>query len=168
MNKSTAKPCAQCPFVLNRTQGYIGPYQSGDDLHAIARQDGVFPYHMTMDTPSETNCRGIALYRKSIAKLQNDPGIRELEAAVIAANTSEQSVPAFQLGQYHSTVRPGAYAFDSPQQGIVKIGDFEMRYTDLTVGQIACSRCNGDGHHTIPHTDMDTICELCNGTGVER
>lgn len=167
MNKSTAKPCAQCPFVLNRTQGYIGPYQSGDDLHAIARQDGVFPCHMTMDTPSETNCRGIALYRKSIAKLQNDPEIQELEAAVIAENTSEQSVPPFQLGQYHSTVRSRMHAFDLPQQGIVKIGDFEMRYTDLKVEQMACSRCNGDGYHTVPHTRMDTVCELCNGTGMK-
>lgn len=167
MNKSTAKPCAQCPFVLNRTRGYIGPYQSGDDLHAIARQDGVFPCHMTMDTPSETNCRGIALYRKSIAKLQNDPEIQELEAAVIAENTSEQSVPPFQLGQYHSTVRSRMHAFDLPQQGIVKIGDFEMRYTDLKIEQMACRRCNGDGYHTIPHTGLDKVCELCNGTGMK-
>ncbi len=26
----------------------------------------------------------------------------------------------------------------------------------------------GDGYHTVPHTGMGTVCELCDGTGVKR
>lgn len=101
MKKSKAKPCKECPYVLGRTQGYIGAYESGNDLHRIATQDGLFPCHLTMSTPKETNCRGIALYRRAIAKRQFDPAIQALEDAVVDHNQSETCVPPFQLGVYH-------------------------------------------------------------------
>lgn len=63
--------------------------------------------------------------------------------------------------------RKGMLAFDLPQQGVMKIGDIEVKYSDLTVEQIACRRCNGDGYHAVPYTRLDTICELCNGTGMK-
>ena len=63
--------------------------------------------------------------------------------------------------------RKGMYAFDLPQQGVMKIGDVEVKYSDLTVKSMKCRRCNGDGYHTIPHAGLDTVCELCNGTGMK-
>ena len=98
---STAKPCNECPFVKNRMQGYIGPYESAAELHTLATMDGVFPCHKTMMTPEPTNCRGIALYRRKICKMQDDDKMQEFENRIVDLNQTEEAVPAFKLVEYH-------------------------------------------------------------------
>ena len=50
---TTAKPCKECPFVLNRTKGYIGGYTSAQELHQLANSEIEFECHLTMNNDDE-------------------------------------------------------------------------------------------------------------------
>lgn len=101
---TTKKPCAECPFVLGRTKGFIGDYESGDDLHRLAASDVKFPCHKTMGADAEVHCRGIQLYRKVICKKLHDKDAdKNMTDVVQALSDSEKAVPPFQLSTYHST-----------------------------------------------------------------
>lgn len=47
------------------------------------------------------NCRGIALYRRKICKMQDDGKMQELENRIVDLNQTEEAVPAFKLVEYH-------------------------------------------------------------------
>lgn len=103
MKTSCGKPCPECPFVKGRTQGYIGEYESGDELHRLATMDVEFPCHKTMGTKSETNCRGISIYRKAICKHMGDENLQNLQDEIVKANPAEVPAPPFRLGEYHAS-----------------------------------------------------------------
>lgn len=104
---SCPKPCAQCPYVLNRTQGFTGPYAAGE-LHTMAASEMVFPCHMTMK-PGNTGqrCRGIDLYRDQLCKSPRNPvELLAQRETVREHGATEKAVASFQLAEYHSKVRP--------------------------------------------------------------
>lgn len=104
---TTKKPCKECPFVLERTKGYIGDYDSGDDLHRLASSDVEFPCHKTTNSDDPVSCTGIQLYRKGICKrMRSKDAAKNMQDVVALHAETETAVAPFQLGAYHEM--PGA------------------------------------------------------------
>lgn len=98
------KPCKQCPYVLNRTQGFTGPYKPGE-LHTLAALDQRFPCHMAQSQEDPPRCRGIDLYRNQLCKRPRDPVEAQAQDATVRAHgATEKAVAPFGLDEYHSTL----------------------------------------------------------------
>lgn len=104
---SCPAPCAQCPYVMNRTAGFTGPYEP-EELHTMAASEQQFPCHMTMKVGSPSpRCRGIDLYRDGLCKSPRD--FREAAAqreTVRQHGATEEAVKPFGLVEHHSVIRP--------------------------------------------------------------
>ena len=79
--------CSECPFSKNSVPGWLGPYNSPQELHRLVMvADQPFPCHKKQDMTLEKGdigtkryplCRGSLAYMKKNAKRHKIPEIQE-------------------------------------------------------------------------------------------
>ena len=89
------KPCKECPFRVNSAPGWIGPYETPQDLLELIQYERPFPCHLTMGSDEDNGkameeilCKGSVLYMRKMGKL---PRSADLYRAVKAANGEDLS-----------------------------------------------------------------------------
>lgn len=86
-----SNPCKECPFARNWA-GWLGPYESSDELIDHIFHDGFFACHMTLgkgdddedeDDPhlNARHCVGALIFMNQSAKMSRNPEILQLQRA---------------------------------------------------------------------------------------
>lgn len=82
MKHDLKAPCGECPFRRSSTRGWIGPYDSPEELlHVAVTMDQPFPCHLTMGgsctddddaNAEESYCVGTLRFFANTGKLSRD------------------------------------------------------------------------------------------------
>lgn len=85
------KICDACPFAKGALPGWLGPYESPEELHALVMSELPFPCHKTMDRDLDNHeagthrypiCAGSLAYMRKSGKSPRGKEMRELVYAV--------------------------------------------------------------------------------------
>ena len=81
---ATKIACAECPFRRTSMRGYLGPWESPQELIQQAFSEGGFACHMTVGDGSEPKkfkvCRGSLVSANRSAKTYRDANLQRLQA----------------------------------------------------------------------------------------
>jgi len=95
-----SKPCNDCPWRYDSTEGWLGPYSARQWID-LANSDEAIACHETIQESGSWNgafqCAGAALYRGNVGKLPRDP-----EVAVMQEPGNDCFISSMEFLEHHT------------------------------------------------------------------
>lgn len=111
MISSTPAPCAQCPFRKGSLRGYLGPWESPEELLLVTFSDSEFVSghghpgfvcHMTINN-NEKICAGSLHCANKSMKLYRDQHMEALQAS-LPEKDAENVMTSWEFTEYHGAL----------------------------------------------------------------